>query len=328
MKPITFIAILACLTISNIAMAQLGHFSSKTTFFKNNGHEVNQLDSADFIRVVSAPDSGSKLYNVNEYYPDKSKRTIAKSWNPDNMQFEGQATWFFPDGKKKEMCNYHEARKKGDDYLYYPNGKIYLHKKYLSDDEKIAGNDVLFLDYRDSTGTGTNLATDGNGIVKVYDDKFTYVFEEGQVKNGLRDGDWKGENGDKDTHMSFSETYDNGTLKTGKAFYSKENKTYTYTVREAMPQFFGGIAAFSAYLGQNIKYPGVSRFNKTQGRVIVAFVVERDGKLSDFKVLRYPDMLMAKEAVRVLSESPNWVPGYQFGKAVRVSYTVPINFTL
>jgi antitoxin component YwqK of YwqJK toxin-antitoxin module len=327
MKPITLIALLGCLSIGNLALAQsIGSTRSKTTFLKNDGREVNQLDSADFVRVVSAPDSGTKLFNVNEYYKDKTHRMVAKSWNPDNMQFEGQAQWFYPTGKKKEVCNFHEARKLGDDYEFYPNGKIYLHKKYLSDAEKIAGNDVLFLDYRDSTGTSA--ATEGQGTVKIYDDKFSYVFEEGVVKNGLRDGEWKGENGDKNHHISFTEDYDNGTLKAGKAIHSYENKTYTYTVRDMMPQFFGGLQAFGAYLGQNIHYPGVSRFNKTQGRVFVSFVVETNGTLSDFKIKSAPDMLMAKEAVRVLSESPAWVPGYQFGKAVRVSYTVPINFKL
>lgn len=297
-----------------------------TTLFKNSGRQVYQLDSADFVRVVSEPDSGSKLFNVNEYYKDKTPRLVAKSWNRDNMQFEGQAQWFYANGKKQELCNFHEARKKGDAYEYYPNGKLYAHKKYLGDDEKVAGNNVLFLDCRDSTGAA--LTTNGEGHYKIYGNNFAFVYEEGQVKNGLRDGEWKGDNGDKDHHITFTESYDNGTLKTGSANHIYENKTYTYTSRDVMPQFTGGLAAFGTYLSQNIHYPGASRFNRVQGKVIVSFVVLTDGKLDDFKIMRSPDMLMSKEAVRVLSESPAWVPGYQFGKAVKVSYTVPISFTM
>lgn len=322
MKPTTLLSLLFCIAVTK----SFAQSHSITTLFKNNGRQVYELDSADFARVVSEPDSGSKLFNVNEYYINKTPRLIAKSWSRDNMQFEGQAVWFYPSGKKQEMCNFHEARKKGDAYEYYPNGTLYIHKKYLGDDEKIAGNNELFLDYRDSTGKV--LAINGEGYYKIYNNNFSNVFEEGKVKNGLRDGEWKGDNGDKDHRITFTEDYDNGTLKSGKAVHAYESKTYDYTTRNVMPQFFGGLPAFGAYLGQNIHYPGVSRFNRVQGRVIVTFVVLVNGKLDDFKIMRSPDMLMSKEAVRVLSASPAWVPGYQFGKAVRVSYTVPINFTL
>ncbi|GAA4088590.1 energy transducer TonB [Mucilaginibacter panaciglaebae] len=322
MKPITLILLLCGMIFTN----SFAQSHSITTLFKNNGRQVYELDSADFARVVSEPDSGSKLFNVNEYYINKTPRLVAKSWNRDNMQFEGQAVWFYPNGRKQELCNFHEARKKGDAYEYYPNGKLYIHKKYLWDDEKIAGNNELFLDYQDSTGKV--LATNGEGYYKIYNNNFSNVFEEGKVKNGLRDGEWKGDNGAKDHHITFTESYDNGTLKSGRAVHVYENKTYDYTTRSVMPQFFGGLPAFGNYLSQNIHYPGVSRFNHTQGRVIVTFVVLADGSLAEFQVKSSPDILMSKEAVRVLAASPAWVPGYQFGKAVRVSYTVPINFTL
>lgn len=328
MKPITLIALLSCLLVGNQSFSQsVGGFRSKTIFLKNDGRQVNQLDSADFVRVVSAPDSGTKLFNINEYYKDKTHRMVAKSWNPDNMQFEGQAQWFYPTGKKKEVCNFHEARKLGDAYEYYPNGKLYIHKKYLGTGDRIAGNDVLFLDYADSTGTV--LATNGEGHFKIYDNyNFSNVFEEGNVKNGLRDGEWKGDNGKANHHITFVETYNNGVLESGKAVHDYENKTYNYTSRGTFPQFFGGLQAFGAFLGQNIHYPEAARVNKIQGRVYLTFVVLADGKLSGIRVVRSPDPALSDEAVRVLSSSPNWIPGYQFGKAVTVSYTVPINFAL
>lgn len=327
MKPITLIALLGCLSIGNGAFAQsIGHISNKTTFLKNDGPEVHQLDSADFVRVVSAPDSGSKLFNVNEYYKDKTHRMVAKSWNPSSMQFEGQVQWFYPNGKKKEVANFHEARRLGDTYEYYPNGKQYLHKKYLGSNEKIAGNDELFLDCADSTGTV--LATNGEGYFKIYNNNFSNVFEEGKVKNGLRDGEWKGDNGQLNHRITFVETYNNGVMESGKAVHVYENKTYNYTSRGSFPQFFGGLQAFGAFLGQNIHYPEAARLNKIQGKVFCTFVVLPDGKLSEIKVVHSPDPSLSYEAVRVLNSSPNWMPGYQYGKAVRVAYTVPINFAL
>ncbi|MCC8426891.1 energy transducer TonB [Mucilaginibacter sp. UR6-11] len=113
------------------------------------------------------------------------------------------------------------------------------------------------------------------------------------------------------------------------------NKPFTDTTRDAVfsrvemqPQFPGGLQAFGAFLGQNIHYPADDARNKIEGRVICTFVVEKDGTLSNIKVIRTPTEAMGKEAVRVLSLSPAWKPGYQGGKLVRVSYTVPISFSL
>jgi TonB family protein len=96
---------------------------------------------------------------------------------------------------------------------------------------------------------------------------------------------------------------------------------------ERQPQFPGGLQAFGVFLGNNIKYPTDDAKNKVQGRVICKFVVERDGSVSNIEVLSTTTEAMGKEAVRVLSLSPKWTPGYQDGRLVRVYYTVPINFS-
>lgn len=107
---------------------------------------------------------------------------------------------------------------------------------------------------------------------------------------------------------------------------TKDNKVFTSV--ERVPEFPGGIEAFFQFLAKNIKYPAESRQKGIQGRVIINFVVEKDGSLSDMKVVRSVDAKIDEEALRVLKESPNWVPGTQNGKAVRVIYSVPISFTL
>jgi protein TonB len=101
-----------------------------------------------------------------------------------------------------------------------------------------------------------------------------------------------------------------------------------FSVVEKQPEFPGGFVAFGQFLSRNIRYPAEDRKNGIQGKVIVQFVVERDGSLSDIRALRGPSKTEMDESVRVLSMSPKWVPGMQNGKPVRVKYTVPINFTL
>lgn len=101
-----------------------------------------------------------------------------------------------------------------------------------------------------------------------------------------------------------------------------------FMVVEDMPEFPGGTAALLEYLRKNIKYPAICRENNIQGRVIVSFVVNKDGAIVDPEVVKSVNPSLDKEAVRVISTMPNWKPGMQRGKAVRVKYTVPVNFRL
>jgi protein TonB len=108
----------------------------------------------------------------------------------------------------------------------------------------------------------------------------------------------------------------------------KEEETKIFEVVEQMPSFPGGDAALMAFLSKNIKYPVVAEENGIQGRVIATFVVERDGSISDVKVIKSVDPSLDKEAIRVLKSMPKWIPGKQNGSAVRVKYTVPVTFRL
>lgn len=97
---------------------------------------------------------------------------------------------------------------------------------------------------------------------------------------------------------------------------------------EVMPEFPGGTAALMKYLGSNIKYPTISQETGSQGKVIVQFVVDKDGTISNPAVVRGVDPHLDKEAIRVISSMPKWTPGVQNGKKVRVKYTVPVSFRL
>lgn len=97
---------------------------------------------------------------------------------------------------------------------------------------------------------------------------------------------------------------------------------------EQMPTFPGGPSELMSFLSKNTKYPTIAQENGTQGRVIIQFVVERDGSISDVHVARGVDPYLDKEAVRVVKSMPKWIPGKQNGKAVRVKFTVPVLFKL
>lgn len=106
------------------------------------------------------------------------------------------------------------------------------------------------------------------------------------------------------------------------------NSTRVYDVVEQMPSFPGGISGLRTYLNQNIRYPAEAQENCVQGRVVVSFVVEKDGHISDVTVLRSVDPSLDKEAIRVVRNMPRWTPGKQGGEPVRVRYNVPVSFRL
>ncbi len=101
-----------------------------------------------------------------------------------------------------------------------------------------------------------------------------------------------------------------------------------FSAVEQVPEFSGGLPAFGNFLVKNIKYPAEARKNGIQGKVFIAFIVEKDGSLSNIRVVRGVDNALDQEALRVLEISPKWTPGFQNGKPVRVMYSVPISFTL
>jgi protein TonB len=120
-----------------------------------------------------------------------------------------------------------------------------------------------------------------------------------------------------------------GPVATGPVMVAEEgDEGEVFQVVEQMPEFPGGMDALMAYLSKNIKYPSIAQENNIQGRVIVEFVVNKDGSIVEPKVMRSVDQSLDKEAMRVISAMPKWNPGKQRGKPVRVIYTVPVLFRL
>ncbi len=104
------------------------------------------------------------------------------------------------------------------------------------------------------------------------------------------------------------------------------NENNVFDVVEQMPSFPGGNGALMDYISKNIQYP--AECNDAQGRVIVTFIVEKDGSITNAKVTRSVDPAFDKEALRVINSMPKWIPGKQNGQNVRVRYTVPVTFRL
>lgn len=101
-----------------------------------------------------------------------------------------------------------------------------------------------------------------------------------------------------------------------------------YDILDQMPSFPGGKNALMRYLASNVKYPEIAEENGIQGRVIVQFVVEKDGRITDVKTMKSVDPSLDREAERVVRSMPKWQPGRKQGQVVRVKYFVPVVFNL
>lgn len=117
------------------------------------------------------------------------------------------------------------------------------------------------------------------------------------------------------------------TASAQKTVVSQKNQK-VYDVAEQMPEYPGGMPAMFEFLMKNMQYPKDAEKQKVEGRVMVMFVVETDGSISDVKVAKKTFPSLDAEAVRVVQSMPKWTPGRDKGKVVRVQYTLPVSFRL
>ncbi|GAB3911093.1 energy transducer TonB [Mucilaginibacter boryungensis] len=316
--------------------------AQQTTYFKRDRQKTTQ-DSALYSRTVTGPEAGSNLYLFIEKFITGEVYCTGASTKPNDMVLEGECTEYYLSGKKASIVIY-KANRKLKETLYFPNGNVYLVKEYNylvkdpANPQQVSVEDAI-ITCNDSTGKA--LIINGNRWFTAYrqppNPKFAKSFfgidgikandnyEEGAVKNGKHDGQWKG--GEKGTTFAYIENYDNGTFLSGNST-DKFGKQYTYKVAEASAEYPGGVLNFYNYIGRSVKYPADDRRSNVQGKVYATFVIDKDGSLTDFKILRTPSTAMAEETLRVLKESPQWKPAEQHGIPVRQQFTIPVTFTL
>jgi TonB family protein len=290
---------------------------------KDNGQYVKTQDSADYIRIVQEPEKGSALYIINEYYKDGKVRSMGLSRRIDPPLYEGSYRSMYNNGNKKQVATYVKGNLSGQVFNYYPNGQLYTSLVY--NDVPPGSGMVSYQIIGVNDSTGKPLVQDGNGLCAFYDKDFKSVSSRGMIKNGEYEGVWTGE--DPSLHLTYKETYKEGKLIAGEST-DENNVTMTYTRSHIQPEFKGGMDKFYKYLGMSIRYPPNCQRLGIQGMAVLNFSVEKDGSLTNIRVVNDVNDELGAEAVRILKKSPSWTPGVIRGKVVRVAYTVPISFSL
>ena len=314
--PVFLFSIVCCLSV----MAQTGiRYNMKYVVSSYGSYEarVDSRDSADFFRLIFPRDSSDNLFPVNDFYKNGKPKMVGKSIDREpRVRLQGVNVEFFPNGEKKSERNFKDNRLVGNVTQYFPNGKLYLIGKY--DDN----SRLIIKESRDSTGE--LLITHGNGRYIEYSSNFENVLSEGSVLNGLKEGEWKGQPNDS---VKYVCTYNKGIIKKGLS-HTKSGQEYSFSELEVDPMFKGGIKAFHKFLRQNVHYPAIAKENDVQGIVYISFVVEKDGSLTNIRVVRNIGSGCDEEAVRAIELSSPWMPGTLYGIPIHILYTMPISFTL
>jgi len=304
---------------SFLAFALNASFAQKITFYlKNNGKTVTERDSADFMRTILPADDDK--YQIQENYKNGNLKLegFVTKYNP-SLSLEGLVKKYFENGSKQEEAIYLKNQIVGEANFYYENGQIKEVLEYSPNNEPFKTK-VKVISFFDSTGV--QLVKNGTGFYNSLDKNGTFI--NGKYLNGVKDSVWRGGNIAK--NYSYTETYEAGKFLSG---VSKiEDKEFSYSSDEIMPEYPGGIMKFYDFVGRTYNYPEAAKRSGVSGRVILTFVVEKDGSITEIKLLRDLGLGTGEEAVRVLEKSKKWNPGRQHGIPVRVSYTLPIMLNL
>lgn len=286
-------------------------------YMKNSGKLTANKDSADYFMFIMPMDSTTKLSAVNEYYPNGKPKLFGNSINRkyNQLSFDGSCITYYANGHKKSIMNYNKGYIWGEIILYYPNGNLYTITKFNG-----KGQDSL-VECRDSSGRV--LAENGNGKwLKFYSD-FSSEFEEGPIKDSLKEGEWHEMTSG---HENYVVIYHKGIV----VSTTDPNRIIgepVFAAVEHEPEYpDGGAAGFNMFLAHSIKIPG-NLMGNASGKVVVTFVVEKDGTLTNLRTIRSPNVEMSKAMEQAILMSPPWTPGMQNGEPVRVQFTVSFNFT-
>lgn len=298
------------------------------SYLKKNGAFTAIKDSADYTRIIQLTPNDASLFELNEYYPNGNlkRHGWVKAPDPKLIRFEGLVETYYDNEILEAALHYTDNKLIDTAKRYYRNGVLKESRVYLNQEK----NQKLMLDpdtdsrlvyYADSLDKVYIL--NGNGNVRFVDKDKDY--EQGDYADGIRVGHWTGT-----MHKGkyrFEEWYEKTGFVNGETTDSLGQKI-KYTQKQIQPEYPGGIHVLRTFIGNNYKYPRGAMSAQVAGQVTINFVVEKDGKVSNYKILNDLGYGTGKAGLEVLKRASDWAPGYMRGVPVRVAYTLPIRLNL
>lgn len=272
------------------------------------GH--GSFDNYKFLRVIkNLKIPNQEPYEIKEYYKS-GKLAMAGSIIPSkNDKRLGSFNYFFENGIKKSIELYDEGLLKSK-YDFYEKGQKKMVSEYSFNIKQLT-NEKKITQFWDEDGT--QKVIDGNGFLENTEEGES---EKGEIKEGLKEGIWEG----KQDKFSYKEKYKNGILLSGVSV-DEFSELHSYNELLIMPVPKKGIKDFYEYIGQNMFVPEGS----IGGKIVIAFLVDKNGKIIKTKIEKDIGYEGGKEAIKVLLKYGNWQPGIHRGRNVRCHFTLPIS---
>lgn len=271
------------------------------------------------------------LINATGYYQDTVKsfycvtntlRSIEVYDNKGNAN--GLVRLFYKSGQLKERANYKDGLRFGHATTYYRNGRVQLIRIYPDKKNIHTETPFPYLIAASFDSLGTPEVISMNGVCHYVGSwSGMDVIESGKVVNGLRDSIWTIS---KNGRVLCAEQYANGGFLHGTAFDG--DKKIEYDAFENQPEYDGGMEAMSKFITRNLHYPSDTRRNGIDGKVFCAFVVEKDGSVSNIQVVQSLSLSTDAETIRVIGLMPKWIPGKKRGMPARKSFVLPVRYKI
>ncbi len=320
MKYILFI-LLSLYSLNMIAQEELQVF-----YYNDKDVEVKKKQAV-YKRVINTSEKG---FGFTETWMDGTLKRVgfASQYEPRLRQI-GKEITYYRNGKVKQEHVVKGINSIGEIKRYYENGNLKERGRFLKPTSVVwpdAFDYPNYVAFQIADSLGKTFLDEGKSgkfdIRYANGDKW-----EGEYVNGLKEGTIK-----EYVHLSkdtYIEEYIKGVFQNG-IYIDESGKSTAYIVKEVLPGFKGGSEQLFSYISNNLKYPSQMKKNNIQGSVMVSFTIDYDGDLKDFKIVRGIDggEEAENETIRVLMSSPLWNPGIRRGKPVKVSYTMPVRFSL
>ncbi|BDU24553.1 energy transducer TonB [Flavobacterium sp. GSB-24] len=291
--------------------------SDKIIYFDSIGKDASKENHSSY-RIIKDYHTEKDLYQIKDYYKSGVLKMEGNSKTKDGFSKEGKFVYYYDNGNRKREENYFKGRLKGRFNEWYENGNPKLEGEYFQD-EKTLSSDFRMDNYWNSKNE--HLVVNGNGN---YDENDKELIVKGKIKNGYKDEIWTGTN--KKLNYSYIDIYKKGRFISGKSTDSLgvERK---YDVLEVRPLPKKGVNDFYKFIGDNFVKTKEAVNNKVAGKIIVQFIIAKDGKIVEPKILKSLGYGLDEELVRVITSYENWNSGQQRGVPVRVQYSIPITVT-
>jgi TonB family protein len=285
-------------------------WQTDTTYYsmKSGEAKMSTPENADYFEVYN--DNGAKNGVVHQYYLDGEKRA---SITYKKGIAHGAYKVFYKNGVVKESGRFSSGIPISLKRAFYDNGDPKSQSMYSVLDSTLQHKMLNIWD-----NSGELMISNGNGEFKEFDENDQPLIQ-GNYTNGLKTGDWVYYK--KTTNKNRIEKYD----ESGELIHVREEELQPIEVQASFP---GGTKAWSLYLRKNLKYPREGTRGGYEGRVFISFMVDVDGSISKIKAVKSPHVSLSTEAVRVLQNSPNWLPATLRGEPVKNQISIQILFKL